>query len=264
MKAKAISIHSARGGTGKTIIATNLALTMAKKGHKIALLDLDFRAPSLNVIFSKAIGKTPKHWLNDYLNGHCTEEQAVMDISRHYGLEGTLLLGLANPSVEAIRNMLGKSGAWEVTAVKKLFALLSTLFDGMAVECCLLDTSPGIQYSSINSAVSSDLTVVVTTLDSLDLEGTKNMLADLYDPLSRKTFVLVNKYSPETRTSKSEGSEAVALGVEKFLKHPVIGVIPCYCDVLQRERASTMALNDPTHPFVEKIEEVAKKLEEMA
>jgi septum site-determining protein MinD len=263
MKAKAISIHSARGGTGKTVIATNLAMILAKKGLSAGLLDLDFRAPSLNAIFSNALRDKPKFWLNDYLNGQCTEEQVMIDVSRNYNVEGELLIGLANPGVEAIRSILNKSSAWEVTAVKKMFALLCKLFTEMEVDCCLLDTSPGIQYSSINSAVSSDLTIAVTTMDSLDLGGTENMLANLYDALSRKTVVLVNKYSPETRTFKGEPPEAVASRVENALKHPVIGVIPCFCDVLQRERASIMAVYDPKHPFVGKIEEIAKKLEEM-
>ena len=263
MKAKAISIHSSRGGTGKTVIASNLAMIMAGKGMNVALLDLDFRAPSLNMVFSKAIESPIRCWLNDFLNGECKEEQVMIDVSKIYDLEGKLLIGLSNPSIDAIRNIMGKSSAWEVTAVKKLFSLLSSLFNDMNVDCCLLDTSPGVQYSSINSAVSSDLTVVVTTLDSLDLKGSENMLLDLYDALERKTVVLVNKYSPESRVLKGKRSESVASSVEGILKHPVIGMIPCFCDVLQRERASIMAVEDPIHPFVKSLEEVAEKLDHL-
>jgi MinD-like ATPase involved in chromosome partitioning or flagellar assembly len=263
MKAKAISIHSSRGGTGKTVIATNLAAILASKGYNVALLDLDFRAPSLATVFSKRIEAPVGCWLNDFLDGRCTADQVLIDVSGQFSLKGKLLVGLANPSIEAIRNILGKSSAWEVTAVKRLFSLLSSLFNNMNIDCCLLDTSPGVQYSSINSAVSSDLTVVVTTLDSLDLEGTGNMLFDLYDALARRTVVLVNKYSPETRILKGERRESLASKVEKVLKHPVIGMIPCFCDVLQQERAAIMALENPNHPFVKKLEEVAEKLEEV-
>jgi len=261
MKAKAISIHSSRGGTGKTVIASNLAMIMAGKGMNVALLDLDFRAPSLSMVFSKAIESPVRFWLNDFLNGECKEEQVMIDVSKIYDLEGKLLIGLSNPSIEAIRNIMGKSSSWEVTAVKKLFSLLSSLFNNMNVDCCLLDTSPGVQYSSINSAVSSDLTIVVTTLDSLDLKGSENMLLDLYDALERKTVVLVNKYSPESRVLKGKRSESVASSVEGILKHSVIGMIPCFCDVLQQERASIMAVEDPKHPFVKSLEEVAEKLD---
>ena len=260
MKAKAISIHSSRGGTGKTVIATNLAVILACKGYNVALLDLDFRAPSLATVFSKKISSPSRCWLNDFLDGRCTADQVLIDISDRLRLKGKLLVGLANPNIDAIRNVLEKSRAWEVTAVKKLFSMLALLFNDMGVDCCIFDTSPGVQYSSINSAISSDLSVIVTTLDSLDLEGTKSILSDLYDELSRKTVVLVNKYCPETRISPNETRDELINKVQRMLKHRVIGAIPCYCDVLQQERASILALEKPNHPFICKLGEVAEKL----
>ena len=122
MRKKVLSIHSSRGGTGKTVIATNLAAIYAIKGLNVALLDLDFRAPSLVDVFSKGIREPVRHWLNDFLDGRCKAEQALTDVSKAYGLKGKLLLGLANPAIEAIRNTMEKSRAWEVTAVKKLFS----------------------------------------------------------------------------------------------------------------------------------------------
>ncbi|MEJ2724265.1 MAG: P-loop NTPase, partial [Deltaproteobacteria bacterium] len=64
MRGKAISIHSSLGGTGKTVIAVNLAVILAKKGFKIAILDLDFRAPSLATVFSEGFETPVKCWLN--------------------------------------------------------------------------------------------------------------------------------------------------------------------------------------------------------
>ena len=51
---KVICIHSSRGGTGKTLIALNIAATYASMGKSVALLDLDFRAPSLYTVFEAA------------------------------------------------------------------------------------------------------------------------------------------------------------------------------------------------------------------
>jgi septum site-determining protein MinD len=260
MKAKAISIHSSRGGTGKTVIATNLAIILASRGYNIAILDLDFRAPSLATVFSKVIKYPIKCWVNDFLNGQCGSE-LLIDVSDKYNLKGRLLIGLANPAIEAIRNVTEKSRAWEVTAVKKLFSLLSSLFNDINVDCCIFDTSPGVQFSSINAAVSSDNSVIITTLDSLDLKGTENMLINLYDALAKKTLVLVNKYSPETRIGSTEINEDLVRKLERMLKHPVIGLIPCYCDVLQTERTTLLAFEKPNHPFIKKLEEVAEKLE---
>ena len=261
MRKKVLSIHSSRGGTGKTVIATNLAAIYAIKGLNVALLDLDFRAPSLVDVFSKGIREPVRHWLNDFLDGRCKAEQVLTDASEAYGLKGKLLLGLANPTIEAIRNTMEKSRAWEVTAVKRLFSLRSALFDDMDIDCCIIDTSPGIQYTSINAVVSSDLSVVVATLDSLELKGLQNMLVELYDAFVKRTVVLINKVFPETRIWSSEQQKNLISQMEKALKHPVIGVIPCYCDVLQAKRTSLLAVDKPYHPFLRNLEEVAEKLE---
>jgi septum site-determining protein MinD len=261
MKGKAISIHSSRGGTGKTVIATNLAATYANKGLNVALLDLDFRAPSLATVFSKGIRHPVRHWLNDFLDCQCTVEQALIDVSEGYNLRGRLLIGLANPAIEAIRNIMEKSRAWEVTAVKKLFSLRSTLFNDMNIDCCILDTSPGVQYSSINAVISSDISVIVTTLDSIDLKGVENMLVELYDTFAKRTVVLINKVFPETRFWSSERQKDLISQMKKVLKHPIIGVIPCYCDVLEAKRTSLLAVEKPSHPFLRNLEEVAEKLE---
>lgn len=182
-------------------------------------------------------------------------------MSGKYNLKGKLLIGLANPSIEAIRGMAEKSSSWEVTAVKRIFSLLSSLHEEMGIDRCIIDTSPGVQYSSINAVVSSNISVVITTLDSLDLKGTKNMLLDLYDALDRKTVVLINKYSPESRDIGSVRDEAVTSNVAEILNHPVIGMIPCFCDVLEQDRAAIMAVEKPDHQFVKRLEGIAEKLE---
>ena len=123
MKEKAISIHSSRGGTGKTMIATNLAAIYASKGLNVALLDLDFRAPSLADVFSKGIRDPVRHWLNDFLDGRCKAEQVLIDVSEAYHLKGKLLLGLANPAIEAIRNMMEKEQSLGSDGCKETFFL---------------------------------------------------------------------------------------------------------------------------------------------
>jgi len=263
MREKVIAIHSSRGGTGKTTIATNLAVTYAREGLNIALLDLDFRAPSLFGAFSKGIQKPVKRWLNDFLLDRCTLEQALIDVSEDYGLEGKLLIGLANPAIEAIRNMMGRSRAWEVAAAKKLFSIRTSIFNDMHMDCCIFDTSPGIQYSSINGVVSSDVTVVVTTLDSLDVEGVKNMLVEFYDEFEKKSVILMNKAFPQTRMWSDNERNGLITKMEKDFKRPVIGVIPCYCDVLEATRDSLLVVENPDHPFLKDLQEVAMKLELM-
>ncbi|MCW4014761.1 MAG: ParA family protein [Candidatus Bathyarchaeota archaeon] len=262
MKGKIIAIHSSRGGTGKTTIATNLALNYANNGLNVALLDLDFRAPSLFSVFSKRI-KTPVHWLNDFMVDRCTLEQSLIDASECFDTRGSLLLGLANPTLEAIRKVTGRSRSWEVSAAKKLFSIRKTLFDKKHIDYCIIDTSPGIQYSSINAVVSSDVAVVVVTLNPVDIEGVKKMLSEVYDEFEKKPWVLINKAYPQTRMWSSIKRAELAGQIEKVLEHPVIGVIPCYCDVLEPKNGTFLMMGNPNHPFFNDLQEVANKLEDM-
>jgi ATP-binding protein involved in chromosome partitioning len=47
---KVIAVSSGKGGVGKSLVASTLALTLAKKGYKVGLFDLDFTSPSTHII----------------------------------------------------------------------------------------------------------------------------------------------------------------------------------------------------------------------
>jgi len=45
-----IAVSSGKGGVGKSLIASLLAVILARKGYKVGLFDLDFTSPSIHVI----------------------------------------------------------------------------------------------------------------------------------------------------------------------------------------------------------------------
>jgi ATP-binding protein involved in chromosome partitioning len=45
-----IAVSSGKGGVGKSLVATTLALTLSHKGYKVGLFDLDFTSPSTHLI----------------------------------------------------------------------------------------------------------------------------------------------------------------------------------------------------------------------
>jgi len=45
-----ISVASGKGGVGKSLVASSLALNLSKRGFKVGLLDLDLYGPSSHII----------------------------------------------------------------------------------------------------------------------------------------------------------------------------------------------------------------------
>ena len=54
-----VAVSSGKGGVGKSMVATTLALTLAKRGCHVGLFDLDFTSPSTHIILG-AEGLQPK------------------------------------------------------------------------------------------------------------------------------------------------------------------------------------------------------------
>jgi MinD-like ATPase involved in chromosome partitioning or flagellar assembly len=253
---KIMAVHSYKGGTGKTLVSINLAATFARHGKKVCLMDLDFRAPSLATFFGFA---KVECWLNDYLNGTCKIDKVLLDLSDRINGEGRLFVGLANPSTEAIRDMSAKDRKWEMRALGRLLALRNSLLDDGGFDYLIFDTSPGLQYSSINAVVSADLVIVATTFDKSDVEGTKRMLRELYDLFEKKTDIVVNKVLHDV--SSKSGKTDLQNKIKEMYQVPVISIIPCFCDVARAEGTFIFAQEKPEHPFAKIVNEMADKIE---
>ena len=253
---KIIAVHSYKGGTGKTLLSVNLAATLAKRGKKVCLFDLDFRAPSLFAILKV---EKAEWWLNDYLNSICNINKVLIDLSSRIQSNGKFVVGLANPATEAIRDISAKDRKWEMHALGRLLSLRNTLLKDQEFDYLILDTSPGLQYSSINAIVSADQVLVATTFDMSDVKGTKRMLHELYELFEKKTDVIVNKVLYDV-SSKSE-NEDLQNRVSDTYKARVVGVIPCFCDVSRAEGAFIFTLEKPEHPFSKIISEISAKIE---
>jgi len=252
---KIMAVHSYKGGTGKTLLSLNLAATLVKHGKKICLMDLDFRAPSLSTILK--IGDAAC-WLNDYLNGTCEIDKVLIDISEKVPSNGKFFVGLANPTTEAIREISAKDRKWEMRALGRLLALRNSLLNDKGFDYLIFDTSPGLQYSSINAIVSADLVIVVTTFDRSDVDGTKRMLKELYDLFEKKTEIVLNKVLNEF--SSKSWNEELQVKIKEAYHAPLLGVIPCFCDISRAEGNFIFVQEKSGHPFTKILDEIANKV----
>jgi len=253
-----ISFHSFKGGTGKTTLATNFAVINALDGRNVCLLDFDFRAPSLHVFFKA----NPKLWLNDFLNDKCRITETLHEIDTND--TGKLVVAFANPSTEAMRDMMTKDREWEARALHHILSAKALMLNE-GFDLVVFDTSPGIQYSSVNALASSNTIVLVMNMDELDREDMINVVNKLYKPLGRRIGIVLNKVLlclPGDKHIKKTDNRSIRLRerVENRFGCPVWGLVPCFCEVLL-EGTIVHALQKPNHPLVTALEAVADSIQ---
>jgi MinD-like ATPase involved in chromosome partitioning or flagellar assembly len=252
---KIIAVHSYKGGTGKTLLSVNLAAALAKRGKRVCLLDLDFRAPSLFAIFKV---ETADCWLNNYLNGTCDINKVLVDLSGRIQSNDKFYVGLADPATEAIRDMSAKDRKWEMRALGRLLSLRNTLLNDKEFDYIIFDTSPGLQYSSINAIVAADFVVVATTADRSDVDGTQRMLRELYNLFEKKTGLVLNKVLDSASKSKKDEMHTK---IKSIYQVPLLGLVPCFCEILRAEGNLIFVQDKPDHPFTKILDEMARKIE---
>jgi cellulose biosynthesis protein BcsQ len=282
MTTKCIAFHSYKGGTGKTTIASNCAALLAKRGFRVALLDLDVYAPSLLVYFQKE----PKKWLNDYLLGEAEVDEVmtpVTDSIQDYGkqfdntleFQGKLWIGFCNVKKEEVYKIEAGASDSSKSQLRRFILLREYLIRDYDLDYIIIDTSPGIRYWSINALAVADTLFLTLKMGDIDVEGTKRLASEIYGSLTKygtRSFLLFNRVagyclpSHTVQTLDKENASRNALlmdsyetdNVENMLsketKMDVISAIPCYCDIQFSRKEFLTALRYPTHPFTKQLE----------
>lgn len=71
---KVIAVTSGKGGVGKTFVSANLAAALAKRGHKVLVLDADLGLANLDVV----LNLFPKTTLHDVFTGKAKLDDAIL------------------------------------------------------------------------------------------------------------------------------------------------------------------------------------------
>ncbi len=73
-KGKVLAVTSGKGGVGKTFVSANLAAALAKRGHRVLVLDADLGLANLDVV----LNLYPKITLHDVFTGKARLEEAII------------------------------------------------------------------------------------------------------------------------------------------------------------------------------------------
>nr|MDO8133582.1 MinD/ParA family protein [Candidatus Njordarchaeum guaymaensis] len=254
----AVSVHSYKGGTGKTSVAANLSIYLGQIGKRILLVDMDFRAPSIQALFG--IGDDDvKAYINDYLFGK-TEVNEVAIHPKTIDLPIDVILADSDPQSIDLITLKFLTEQWQMSALAKVSKLKGVALDELKYDYVVFDTSPGVAHSSVNAMVSSDKLLLLTRMDGPDLIGTEKLIKGFYRQLQPLDPHIVVNFAYPSAISKEEDKEKMKRNLEKRLKYPVATIIPCLCDVMLTKLDSLFILKNPEHIYTQCIKEISKVL----
>jgi len=251
-----ISVHSFRGGTGKSNTAANLAAIIAGDGKRAGIIDTDIQSPGIHVLFGLDEEKMDRS-LNDYLWGKCPIEQAAYDVSP------TLKMGTGEVTVMSGGMYLIPSSlkAGEIAKVLREGYDVNLLNDGfreltrkLKLDYLFIDTHPGLNEETLLSITISDVLLIIMRPDQQDYQGTAVTVEVAQKLEVPRLMIVVNKVLP------SFDFEALKQKVEKIYDVPVAGVLPESEEMIALGSSGIFCLKFPNHPLTKTLRSIAEQV----
>ena len=194
-RADLIVVLGPKGGTGKTLTASNLAICLQQAGQRVVLVDLDLQFGDIAL----SMGLSPDRTIHDLvLSGGTLDAEKLEDFLTAHPSGVKALLAPSRPDY---------ASSVTVELVRDIYALLREQYDVVIV-----DTPPGFTPEVIASIDVSTNLVMVGMLDSLSLKNTKLGLETLnlmgYEPENVK--LVLNRAG--TRVGITHGDVEAVLG----------------------------------------------------
>jgi len=250
---KIISVHSFRGGTGKSNLTANLALMAAGQGNRVGVIDTDIQSPGVHVLFGLGDGQI-KSSLNDYLWGRCPIEDTACDVSANVDL----VTGNGRARLMVIPSSLNAGDIARVLRDGYDPALLNdgirALMQRLDLDLLFIDTHPGVNEETLLSIAISDALVILLRPDQQDYQGTA-VTVDLARRLGVPNMLLViNKVLPLFDMA------AIKKQAEATFSATVAGVLPLSEEMVRLGSSDVFCRQHPDHPFTLGVRQILKRL----
>lgn len=226
-RARVVTVFSAKGGCGKTTLATNMAAALASSGRgNVVLVDLDLAFGDVAI----ALQLFPTHTISDAIAmGSSLDAPALMSMLTAHRSGLQVLVAPLEPSrAELVTTEL----------VVRIIDLLSEQFDYVVI-----DTPPALDDHVLAAFDRSDLVALLATLDIPALKNLKLTLEtlELIAFPKEKLAVVLNRADSKVGLALNE--------VEKTLKAPIAVQIPSSRDVpASTNRGVPLITDEPRHP----------------
>lgn len=249
-EAQFISIHSYRGGTGKSNITANLGVVLASRGLHVGLVDMDIQSPGIHALF----GFDPssfEHCLNDYLWSRCDIDDAVYDLAGR----------LEQPSAGGLALLPSSIHPGDIARiihdgydVDRLNNGLAAFAENMDLDVLLIDTHPGLGEETLLSLALSDRLLVLLRPDRQDYQGTA-VTMKVAAQLSVPGISLCINKAPSVLPE-----ESLRKKVEETYGYSVEAVFAHSEEMMNLASGGIFVQRHPDHAFTKRLQDLAGKL----
>ena len=199
---RVISVSSGKGGVGKTNVITGLAISLAREGNRVLIIDADLGLANIDIIFNVK----PEMNISDVISGEATMNEIIVDINSHISLI---------PAGSGISNLTRLSEAQKLSLINE-FDTIEQKYDYV-----LVDTGAGISDNVLYFNLASDDCIVVTTPEPTAITDAYALMKVMSFEHSYRYFKLVvNMVKSEKEAKKVYFSLSQA--VSRFLGETVI------------------------------------------
>jgi len=248
--AEIISVHSFRGGTGKSNTVANLSVILAARGLRIGVVDTDMQSPGIHVLFGLDEAAT-KHSLNDYLWGKCEIRQAAYDLTPKLeeGNEGRIFLIPSSIKTGEIARVLREG--YDVGLLNDGF---HSLIQDLSLDVLLIDTHPGLNEETLLSIAISDALVILLRPDQQDYQGI-GVTVEVARKLDVPSMVMIVNKTPQVFDP-----DEVKRRVEQAYGCQVVAVLPHSDEMMALASGGIFVVRYPNHPIAVALKRVAAGL----
>lgn len=238
--ARVVCIASGKGGTGKSVLASNLAVLWSQRGERVLLVDFDAGLANAHLL----LGLAPPHDVGHVMEGQVTAQEALVE-----GPHGLKLLA----------GGVGRQAMIDPTRreLDRLFKALRPLEDEF--DLIIIDHGAGLSYSTVAHLAATSTLILVTNHEVTALSDAYALYkrARMVNPALRVGLV-VNR-APDERIAM-DAWERFRFASHKFLGHTpeLIGWIPADPAVPQAvQMRKPAALSFPDCAAVKSMKRVA-------
>ena len=247
---KIISIHSFRGGTGKSNTTANITAILAAQGLRVGVIDTDIQSPGIHVLFGLE-EEDMDHTLNDYLWGKCEIAEAAHDVTSRLGADLSGQIYLIPSSIKAGEIARVLREGYDVGLLNDGF---HDAIESLDLDVLMIDTHPGLNEETLLSIAISDALAIIMRPDQQDFQGTA-VTVDIARKLNVPRLVLIVNKTPEVLDF-----DDVQRRVEQTYNAEVAAVLPHSDEMMILASEGVFALRYPDHRMTAKLKQVAAKL----